>query len=148
VLFSSLLLSESTSTFLILTTCFFGGMTANFDINVFIIARKNSCKIGRTPYVSGPWAYDIVHCPAGHRPMFSYTDAGRRPYDVTAQEKTLKNRSVPGRLSNSPVMGKSLKSYDVSFICDHIITIRYQKNVHLYALGQINTFNLLYVKEI
>jgi len=45
-------------------------------------------------------------------------------------------------------MGKSLKSYDVSFICDHSITIRYQKNVHLYALGQINTFNLLYVKEI
>jgi len=49
----------------------------------------------------------------------------RRPAPVryvTTQEKILKNRPVPGRLSNSPVMCKSLKSYDVSFICDHSIT--------------------------
>ena len=37
------------------------------------------------------------------------------------QEKILKNRPVPGRLSNSPVMCISLKSYDVSFICDRSI---------------------------
>ena len=42
---------------------------------------------------------------------------------VTTQEKILKNRPVPGRLSNLPVMCTSLKSYDVSFICDHSITI-------------------------
>jgi len=40
---------------------------------------------------------------------------------VTTQEKFLKNRPMPGRLSNSPVMCKSLKSYVVSFICDHSI---------------------------
>jgi len=40
---------------------------------------------------------------------------------VTTQEKNLKNRPVPGRLSDLPVMCKSLKSYDVSFICDHSI---------------------------
>jgi len=47
----------------------------------------------------------------------------RRPVPVryvTTQEKI---RPVPGRLSNSPVMCKSLKSYDFSFICDH--SIRY-----------------------
>ena len=62
---------------------------ANFDIHIFIIARDNSCKIDRAPY--GVWLisynadrapYDVVRCPAGHRPMFSYTDAGRRPYDM------------------------------------------------------------------
>jgi len=40
---------------------------------------------------------------------------------VTTQEKFLKNRPMPGRLSNLPVMCKSLKSYVVSFICDHSI---------------------------
>jgi len=35
---------------------------------------------------------------------------------------------VPGRLSNSPVMCKSLKSYDVSFICDHSICKRSPKD--------------------
>ena len=34
-----------------------------------------------------------------------------------------KNRSVPGRLSKSPVIFKSLKSYAVSFICDHSFII-------------------------
>jgi len=89
VCFSSPSLSESASIFLILTNCFFGGMVANFDIHIFIIARKNSCKIGRAPYGvrlisynAGRAPYDVVRSPAGHRPMFSYTDAGRRPYDM------------------------------------------------------------------
>jgi len=50
VCFSSPSLSESASICLILTNCFFGGMMANFDIDIFIIARDNSCKIGRAPY--------------------------------------------------------------------------------------------------
>ena len=91
---------------------------ANFDIHIFIIARENSCKIDRAPY--------------GVRLIFY--NAGRAPYDVficrrrpapvryvTTQKKILKNRPVPGRLSNSPMMCKSLKSYDVSFICDRCI---------------------------
>jgi len=41
---------------------------------------------------------------------------------VTTQEKILKNRPVPGRLSKSPVMCKSVKSYNVSFICDRSIS--------------------------
>jgi len=48
----------------------------------------------------------------------------RRPAPVryvTTQEKILKNCLVPGRLLNSPVMCKSVKSYDVSFICDRSI---------------------------
>jgi len=48
--FSSPSLSESDSNFLILTTCFFGGMVVNFDINVYIIARENSCKMDQAPY--------------------------------------------------------------------------------------------------
>ena len=62
---------------------------ANFNINVFIIARENLCKIGRVPYGvqlisynAGRAPYDIVLFPAGHRPMCSYTDAGRRRYDM------------------------------------------------------------------
>jgi len=62
------------------------------DINVYIIAREHLfhlCKIGRAPYgvrlisYKSGWAlYEFVRCPAGHRPMLSYTDAGRRPYDM------------------------------------------------------------------
>ena len=62
---------------------------ANFDINVFISARDNSCKIGRArygvrliSYNAGRAPDDIVRCPAGHRPTFLYSDAGRRPYDM------------------------------------------------------------------
>jgi len=40
---------------------------------------------------------------------------------VTSQEKFLKNRPVPGRLSTSLVICKSLKSYVVNFFCDHSI---------------------------
>ena len=87
--FSSPSLSELASIFLILTTCFFGEMVANFDINLFTIARENSCKIDRAPYGvrlisynAGRTPYDIVRCPAGHRPMLSYTDVDWRPYDM------------------------------------------------------------------
>jgi len=73
---------------------------ANFDLNEFTIAPENSRKIGR--------CYHIRRRPAPVR-------------YVTTQEKILKNRPVLGRLSNSPVMCKSVKSYDVSFICDHSI---------------------------
>ena len=41
---------------------------ANFDINVFIIARENSYKIGRAPY-------GVLTTPAGHRT----TSYGARP---------------------------------------------------------------------
>jgi len=76
--FSSPSLSESASIFLILTNCFFEGMMANFDIHIFIIAREKSCKIDRAPY-----GVRLISDNAGrHRPMFSYTDAGRRPYDM------------------------------------------------------------------
>jgi len=67
---------------------------AKFDINVLINAREKSCKIGRDRTVD----------------VFIYT-----------AEKILKNRPVPGRLSNSPVMCTSLKSYDVSFFGDRSI---------------------------
>jgi len=62
---------------------------ANFDTNVFIIARQNTYKIGRAPYDvrlisynAGRTPYGIVRCPAGHRPMFAYKDASRRSYDM------------------------------------------------------------------
>ena len=58
----------------------------------------------------------------------------RRPAPVryvTTQEKILKNSPVPGRLSNSPVMCKSVKSYDVSFICDHSIKTFHANQVHV-----------------
>jgi len=67
--------------------------------------------------------------PSGHRTVPGRASADdiiyrRRPLPVryvTTQEKFLKIRRGPGRLSNSPVMSKSLKSYVVSFICDHSI---------------------------
>ena len=98
-------------------------MMASFDINEFTIAPENSRKIGRASY--GVWlrSYNAVRCPAGHRPMLY--DIRRRPAPVryvTTQVKILKNRPVPGQLSNSPVMYKSVKSYNVSFICDHSIS--------------------------
>ena len=49
---------------------------------------------------------------------------------VTTQEKSLKNRSVPGPLSNSPLMCNSLNSYDLSFICDHSINLRSLTSVY------------------
>ena len=53
-------LSESTSIFLTLTISFFGGMVANFDINVFIVRRPVDLLQRRPCTVR--W-YD------GHRPM-------------------------------------------------------------------------------
>jgi len=84
---------------------------ANFYINVAIIAREHSCKIGRFYYIQTPAA------PVRY---------------VTTQKNTLKYkmyRPVPGRLSNSPVIFKSLQSYDVSFICDHSITCTSTKSI-------------------
>jgi len=97
----------------------------NFDVNVFIITRENSCKIGRAPYGvrlifynAGRAPYDIVRCSVD---VFIYRCRTALVRSVTTQEKILKNRPVPGRLLNSPVMCTPLKSYDVSFICDHSI---------------------------
>ena len=79
--------------------------------------------------------------PAGHRRPTSYASASadvfiyrRRPAlvrYVTTQKKILNHRPVPGRLSNSPVMCKSLKSYDVSFICDRSINNKYESSGRL-----------------
>jgi len=76
VLFSPPLLSESSLIFFILTTCFFGGMMANFDINVYIIAREtlfHPCKIGLAQY--------------GIR-LISY-NAGWAPYDIIISRRRL-----------------------------------------------------------
>ena len=55
---------------------------AYLDINEFTIAPEKSRKIGQAPYGVRLISYNAVRCPAGHRPMFSYTDAGPRPYDM------------------------------------------------------------------
>jgi len=63
VLFSHPSLSESASVFLFLTTCFFWGMMANFDIIVYIIARENvfhPCKIDRASYGVRLISYNAV----------------------------------------------------------------------------------------
>jgi len=72
-----------------LTTCFFGGMMANFDINVFIIALKNSYGARLISYNADRAPYDIVRCSAGHRPMLLYTDAGCHPYDMWPRKRKL-----------------------------------------------------------
>jgi len=62
-------LSKSASIFLIWATCFFGGMMANFDINVYIFTLEklfHPCKIGRATYCVRLITYN----------------AGRAPYDV------------------------------------------------------------------
>ena len=89
---------------LFLTTCFFGGMMVHSDITVFIIAHINLCKISRSS--ANVFIYRCWPAPV--------------PY-VTTQENIIKNLPVPWWLSNSPVMTlcKSLKLYNVSFICDH-----------------------------
>jgi len=110
-------LSASASIFLILTNCFFVGMMANFDIHIFIIARENSFKIDRAPYGVRLNSYNAGRASAD---VFIYRRRSAPVRYVITQKKLLKNRPVPERLSNSPVMCKSLKSYDVSFICDRI----------------------------
>jgi len=99
---------------------------ANFYINVFIIAHANLCKIGRAPYGVRLISYNgtVRHCTVpvwAPADVFIYRRRTAPVRYVTMQEKILKNRLVPGRLSNSPVMCTSLKSYDVSFICNHSI---------------------------
>ena len=87
------------------------------------------CKIGRALYGVRLISYNAVLTPSWHRLVPGLASADdiiyrRRPPPVryvTTQKKFLKNRPMPGRLSNSPVMCKSLKSYVVSFICDHSI---------------------------
>ena len=91
---------------------------AEFDINVLINARENSCKIGRAPYGVRLIFYNAGRAPADD---FMYRRRTAPVRYVTTPEKILKNRPVPGRLLNSPVMCTSLKSYDVSFICDRSI---------------------------
>jgi len=92
---------------------------ANFYVNVSIISRENSCKIGRAPYGVRLIFYNAGRAPAD---VFIYRRRTVPVRYVTTQKKIIKNRPVPGRLSNSPVMCTSLESYDVSFICDHSIT--------------------------
>jgi len=83
---------------------------------------KNRVKLAGHLMVPG-WS---LTTPYGARPGIGRCyHIRRRPAPVryvTTQEKILKNRPVPGRLSNSPVMCKPVKSYDVSFICDHSIS--------------------------
>jgi len=97
---------------------------ANFDITVFIIARENvfhPFQIDRALYGVRLISYNRTVPGRASADDIIYR---RRPPPVryvTTQEKFLKNRPVPGRLSNWPVMCKSLKSYVVCFICDHSI---------------------------
>jgi len=74
---------------------------AIFNVNVFIIARENSCKIGLAQcgvrlifYNAGRAPYDIVRCPAD---VFIYRRRTAPVRYVTTKEKILKNRPVPGR---------------------------------------------------
>jgi len=76
-------LSASASIFLILTNCFFGGMMSTFDIIYSSLHVKICVKSTGHRTVSG-WS---LTTPAGHRPMFSYTDAGRRPYDMWPRKR-------------------------------------------------------------
>jgi len=103
---------------------------ANFDKNVFIIALKIRvksytvrCPIDLLQRRPGTVRNRMVPG-RGSADVFIYRRRSAPVRYVTTQEKNLKNRPVPGRLSNSPVMCKSLKSYDVSFICDHSIIAR------------------------
>ena len=96
---------------------------SNFFINVYIIACENSCKISRELY--GVW---LISYNAGQAlyvwawaNVIIYRRQSAPVRCVTTQEKNLKNRPVPGRLSNLPVMCRSLKSYYVRFISDHKI---------------------------
>ena len=104
-------------------------MMANFDIFFYSSLHVKMCfirvKSAGHCTVSG-WS---LTTPSGQR-----TVPGRASTDdiiyrcrpapvryVTTLEKFLKNRPVPGQLSNSLVICKSLKSYVVNFICDHSI---------------------------
>jgi len=93
---------------------FFGGIMANFDIKVYIIARENlfhPCKIGLAPYGVRLISYNAGRSSAG---VIIYRWRPAPVRYVTTQGKLLKNCPVPGQLSKSPLMCKSLRSYDVS----------------------------------
>jgi len=72
--------------------------------------------------ISRDWCKNIVTASFYVR---SYTSFAPSPHGrhVATQENILKNRPVPGRLSNSRVICQSLKSYGVSLICDYRITL-------------------------
>ena len=55
---------------------------------------------------------------------------------------------MPGRLSNLPVMCKSLKSYDVSFICDHSISNIKICNPIMSQNAQIDVYIFIFMKAI
>ena len=98
---------------------------------------KNCVKSAGHRTVSG-WS---LTTPYGARPGIGRCyHIRRRPASVryvTTQEKILKNRPVPGWLSNSPVMCKSVKSYDVSFICDHSIKQTYDPGSSFLSLTRL-----------
>jgi len=97
VWFPSPSMTESASIFFILTTCFFGGMLANFDINEFTIAPENSRKIGRAPYGVRLISYNARTMPGRASADVIILDAGRRPYDMwPCKRKFLKIVRCPG----------------------------------------------------
>jgi len=75
------------------------GMIANFDINVFIIARENwfhPCKIGRTPYGVRLISYNAGRAPYGSQSVIGrcyhlQTPAGARKTCDHTREKSLKS---------------------------------------------------------
>ena len=95
------------------------GMMANFDINVVITARENSCKIGRASYSVWLISYNAVRASADI--VINRRWSAPVQY-VTTQENNLIYRPVPWSLSTLPLMYESLKPYDISFICDHRIS--------------------------
>jgi len=103
---------------------------SEFDINVYFIAPENlfhPCKIDRKSYgvrlifYNASWApYDIVRCPAGHRPMLSYTDAGRRPYDRWPRKKNYFGARAIIKFAGDVQIAEIVRC---QFICDHSITV-------------------------
>jgi len=117
-------------------------MIANFDINVYIIAREHlfyMFKIDRSLY-----GVRLISYNAGQCYIYMYVRRPAPEQYVTTQKEILKNRPVHGRLSNSPVIAKSLKSYDVSFMCYHSICKRMLIRSHtlLYVRHTSCTFQI------
>jgi len=117
-------------------------------------ARPAFAHIGRAPddlclkFIS----YDsngvrLIFYNAGRAPadVFIYRHRTAPVQYVTTPEKILKNRPVPGRLSNSPVMCTSLKSYDVSVICDRSI-IEGNKELNWIEILQSNLIRTFCIK--
>jgi len=106
--------------------------------NLFLLRNNGELWCKYIHYCTWKFVYNrpgTVQCPADLlQSRRCRTVPGRAPADVfiyrrrtapvryvTTQEKILKNRPLPGRLSNSPVICTSLKSYGVILICDHSI---------------------------